>query len=216
MRINVWLAVFLLAAAGCQKDQVCAPGGTQACACVGGTQGAQTCADDGSRWNSCSCGPAAAPTSALNSAPTPLGAVPAAAAPLTAQTNASNEATDTVGPKPYSITIVSADIAPSKPDGRPWDTGDGPPDPVVTITVQGVGSGTMRSSKIQDATAPKWGQVGNMTINRGDRLNIALVDKDLAEDDLIASWDLEFTGPGKKQLKGTSVNSLVIEIALTK
>jgi hypothetical protein len=121
-----------------------------------------------------------------------------------------------VGPKAYTVAIVSADIAPSKPDGRPWDVGDGPPDPVVTVSVQGVGSGTVRSSKVENSTSPKWGQVGRLTLNRGDRLSVTVVDKDLTDDDLVASWDVEFKGPGKQQLKGTSVNSLVLEIAAAK
>lgn len=57
------LAVFaVLFAVGCgsdatvSKEPICAPGKTEACACVGGlTQGVQSCNAEGSGWNVCEC-----------------------------------------------------------------------------------------------------------------------------------------------------------------
>jgi hypothetical protein len=125
------------------------------------------------------------------------------------------KAEEPIGAQPYTITVISAELVPSKPDGRPWDVGDGPPDPVVVVSVKGAGTGTVRTTKVQDSTAPVWKESGQVTINRGDHLSISIVDKDLAEDDFIASWDIEFSRPGRQRLTGPqhSVNELLLDIA---
>lgn len=115
----------------------------------------------------------------------------------------------------YVLTIVSADLAPSKPNGQPWDADNSGPDTVVTVTVDGAGKGNVQTSKIQDSTSPHWDQRGQVTINRGDRLKVSIVDKDLVADDPIASWDFEFTATGKRKLTDPArgVNALVIDVA---
>ncbi|MFT5434268.1 MAG: hypothetical protein ACI9OJ_004981, partial [Myxococcota bacterium] len=53
-------SLMLLQPAGCSSetaagDQICEPGGTQACSCTDGKSGAQSCAEDGQGWMDCVC-----------------------------------------------------------------------------------------------------------------------------------------------------------------
>ncbi|MBK8257745.1 MAG: hypothetical protein IPK82_34385 [Polyangiaceae bacterium] len=212
------LGLALGALGGCSKEPVCDAGATQQCLCTDGAHGAQSCADDGSRWEACACAkasPRATGPQALVPDPSPTPQQPEQPTPPVATPRPVNDAPVSVGAQPYTITIISADIAPSKPDGRGWDVGNGPPDPVVTVTVRGAGSGTVRSSKLQDTTSPNWRESGQVTINRGDHLSVSIVDKDLAADDPIASWDIEFLRPGQQRLTDPahSVNALLIDIS---
>ncbi|WP_420814236.1 hypothetical protein [Polyangium fumosum] len=207
----------LSALVACSSERVCAPGSTQACLCAEGPRGVQSCASDGARWEPCAC-------SAAGTAPANAGAKVADAVPQPQQPAVPNpgavvqapaRAEEPVGPQPYTITIISADLVPSKPDGRPWDAGDGPPDPVVVVSVKGAGTGAVRTTKKQDSIAPTWRESGQVTINRGDHLSISIIDKDLADDDFIAGWDMEFTRPGRQRLTDPthSVNELIFDIA---
>lgn len=120
-----------------------------------------------------------------------------------------------VGPRSYKLTIVSANLAPSKPDGTAWDADNSAPDCVVTISVRGAGKGTVQTTKAQNNTSPAWNQQGTVTINRGDTLAVSIVDKDAISDDPIASWSSVFNGPGRQTLQDVShgVNALVFDIA---
>jgi len=117
------------------------------------------------------------------------------------------------GPQPYTLTVVSANIAPSKANGDGWDAGDGPPDPVATVLVAGAGSGRVHTSKAENATAPTWDQSARVTLNKGDKLEATLVDKDVASDDPIGRAEMTFTKPGRFTLTGGSINALVVTIA---
>lgn len=197
--------------AGCSTDHVCAPGATQECLCVDAPRGVQACSSDGARWETCACSKSANATAqpVVRGAATPepvavmQGVVPQPSIPEPA-----------IGAQPYKITIISANLAPSKPDGRAWDVGNGPPDAVVSVAVKGVGTGHFSTSKKQDSTAPVWREAGQVTLNRGDHLSISIIDKDLADDDPIASWDLEFLRPGHQRLTApdNSVNELLLDI----
>lgn len=110
---------------------------------------------------------------------------------------------------------MSANLAPSKPDGTAWDADNSAPDCVVTISVRGAGKGTVQTTKAQNNTSPAWNQQGTVTINRGDTLAVSIVDKDAISDDPIASWSSVFNGPGRQTLQDVShgVNALVFDIA---
>lgn len=211
----VGVAVVLLAVS-CREEPkaLCAPGSTQACVCPGGGQGAQSCASDGARWEACTCAASAQPAAV---AATASGAAdPSAKSPSTDEDSSPPVDFEADGPKRYTLTIVSADVAPSKPDGKPWDAGNGAPDLVVSVRVDGAGAGTVTSSKAENKTTHTWNQSGSVTINRGDRLVVNVIDKDAFADDFVATIAHQFTKPGKVTLSGKAVNSLVLDIKAAK
>ena len=118
-----------------------------------------------------------------------------------------------VGPRGYTVTIVSATIAPRKPDGRAWDVGDGAPDVVAEVKVVGAGSGAVRTTRADNTTSPTWNQSGTVSINKGDRLAVLVVDKDAAADDEIDRLEVMFVAPGRQTLQGISATSIVFEVA---
>jgi len=165
----------------CIAPKTCAPNQTQACACPNGTQGAQTCGDDGSAWNQCKC---SAPTT-----PDPDAEQP------------EDLKAKQLGPSPYVIRVVDAELGPSKPGGLPWDgAGDGP-DVFVTITVRGQGTGGGKTTAIRDTTQPRWDQPLHVTLSRGDSITASLTDKDLMDDDPIGSFEVMFDGKKKHVLR---------------
>ncbi|MCC6551407.1 MAG: hypothetical protein IT372_00100 [Polyangiaceae bacterium] len=121
-----------------------------------------------------------------------------------------------VGPQPYTLTVVSATVAPRKRDGKGWDVGDGAPDVVVEVRVIGAGNGSVRTSRADDTTSPTWNESGLVTINKGDRLVAVVVDKDVIEDDPIGTIEQQFTKAGRLTLSGTSVTSLILDVTPTK
>jgi C2 domain-containing protein len=214
MRRRVSGLVLGFVVSACAADRVCPPGSTQECACALGTKGSQACAASGSRWEPCACPSAAGATPATASARTAEAPVPVSAPPPRPAATGTASAELPLGPQPYTITITSANIAPSKPNGLPWDAGDDPPDVVATVSVKGAGTGVVRTSKKDNTTAPFWGESGQLTINRGDRVVVTLVDKDALADDTIATFEIDFSGPGQQRLSDAahSVNELLLTI----
>lgn len=169
------------AACECVAPKTCAPNQTQTCACPNGTQGAQTCFDDGSAWNPCTCS-----TPVVEPEPEPEQREEAKA--------------EQIGPSPYLIRVVDAELGPSKAGGLPWDgAGDGP-DVFVTISVKGQGTGGGKTTVIRDTTQPSWDQAMHVTLSRGDSITAALTDKDLMDDDFIGSFEVVFDGKKKKHV----------------
>jgi hypothetical protein len=119
-----------------------------------------------------------------------------------------------IGPQPYTIEIVSADIAPAKPNGTAWDgLGDGP-DVFVDVSVRGAGTGNVRSTVIKNSTHPEWKEKGRVTINVGDSLAVIVTDKDAVNDDRFATFDERFDRPRRYTFSdpASSVERLVLVV----
>ena len=82
----------------------------------------------------------------------------------------------------YRLTIVSAQIAPRKPNGKKWDVW-GTADPYVKVLVNG--RLECETSYLKDTISPEWNHKCTIRFKKGDTLEIQIYDKDLRYDDFI-------------------------------
>ncbi len=96
------------------------------------------------------------------------------------------------------VSVVSAELPPSRTDGRTWDS-DGAPDLYVVITRDG--SEVYRSPVVSDSLRPTWSNAGeNLRTPAGARWRVELWDEDGVVDDPVGSQ--EFVGVPSSALDG--------------
>lgn len=86
----------------------------------------------------------------------------------------------------YQVTIRSAQIDQTGPDGKNWDTFNKLPDPFVTVFING---NKQFSTGVKDNTcSPRWDETFTIDYRRGDTIVIEVWDEDLGSHDLIGRW----------------------------
>lgn len=128
------------------------------------------------------------------------------------------------GASAYSVTVVRAEVKPTKADGSPWDValplvGKSEPDPFVNAWVNGYKSPQpfMTTAVKDDTFTPVWEESGVGHLGPNDHIVFMVWDKDAVTDDLIGECK---TGPMKSQALGEvvfrecgQVISLVVRIS---
>lgn len=86
----------------------------------------------------------------------------------------------------HQITIGSAQIDDSKPNGKSWDAFNGLPDAFVKVFVNG--NMQFSTSVKKDTCTPEWNETFTINFNDGDKIVIEMWDEDMASNDLIGRW----------------------------
>ena len=99
-----------------------------------------------------------------------------------------------VGSRQFRITGFEASVAATKTDGRDWDALGDPPDPHITLLVDGTLAATCSE---KNTTAPTCstsllGKIVDLRVN--SRIEIRVVDRDAMEDDAIGAG-VSLAGP---------------------
>jgi hypothetical protein len=77
----------------------------------------------------------------------------------------------------WTITAVSATIAPTKADGSPWDSDGTAPDPYVKMFIDDVAIAT--TAQLDDTLVPEWGYSPSpVVIGPDTKLSFELLDGD--------------------------------------
>lgn len=83
----------------------------------------------------------------------------------------------------YTLAAIEVVLPPTKDTGLGWDVGGGPPDPFVVVRQAGRTLAT--TDRQQDSLAARWEL--NVVFDRSQPLQIDVLDRDVANDDPVAS-----------------------------
>jgi len=84
------------------------------------------------------------------------------------------------------ITVGSAQIEDTKPNGKSWDAFKGLPDPFFKVFVNG--NLQFSASVKKNTCTPEWNETFTINYNDGDEIVLEVFDEDGVSNDLIGRW----------------------------
>jgi len=91
-------------------------------------------------------------------------------------------------PGQFRLRSVKVELSSTKADGRPWDALNGPPDPFVTVFLDGTPVG---SCLTRDVLTAECALNKIVTISKDSSVTVHVVDKDLSEDDDVGDGKID-------------------------
>lgn len=95
---------------------------------------------------------------------------------------------ETAFDRDYTLTVYSATVMATKPDGSDWDVVSAPPDPVAEVIMSGSSKG--KTATVWDTTSPYWAHDLSLRVSQTSKLTIKVSDDDIAYSEAIGNAEL--------------------------